>query len=42
MKNFKKILILTGFISILGTSLLTASQDLSAQSKQNRESTSTI
>ncbi|MDP8201226.1 MAG: hypothetical protein P9M11_03720 [Candidatus Tenebribacter burtonii] len=38
MKNFKKILILTGFISILGTSLLTASQDLSAQSKKNLRS----
>jgi len=38
MREFKKILFLIGIISIFGTSLLVASQDLSAQGKKNLRS----
>ena len=38
MKKFKKILFLIGIISIFGTSLLFASQDLSVQGKKNLRS----
>ncbi len=38
MRELKKILFLIGFISIFGTSLLIASQDLSVQGKKNLRS----